>query len=116
LDSVKSAAHCFEITSPRSANSACPAEVKLDGRLRAPRWRPLVFRLTVPALDDAKSSGWRSNEPGTRFRATRAVALERSLGEVEFGLKANGAAMAASGVSLDRHGMALRVVETPNYE
>jgi hypothetical protein len=105
LDGVKRAAHCFELTPTRRSDSACLAKVKLDGRLWASWRRPLIFRLTVLALGEAKASGRRWNEPGARFRAARAVALERSLSEIEFRLKANGAAMAASGVSLHRHGM-----------
>jgi len=60
--------------------------------------------LGVAARDEAKAVSGHHGEPGPRLGATGTVAFDRSLENVDVGFEANGAAMAAAGMSFQSHG------------
>src|ERR1700722_18331709 len=113
LDRVKDAAHGFCFAPTGGADAAMSTEVKFDCRGGATWRRPLIVGLEFLARREAKTICRGDSEPGARLRATAAVALDRALGKVDVGLEADRAAMAASGISLERHQRNLRLVAPP---
>jgi hypothetical protein len=103
LNCVESATYGFHFASPRRADSAIFAEKIFNRRSGSPCWRPLVVPLRLGAGGEAIAAGRDEREPGPRLDAARAVALYCPLGDVDFGFEANSAAVAAAGVSFQRH-------------
>ena len=113
LNRVENAPHSFHFTAPRRPDAAYFAEMKFERRFGLTRRRPLVFCLGLLASNQAIAASRDHGEPGPRLGAARAIALHRSLGEVDIGFKANRAAMAAARIGFQGHDGAFSfVVET----
>jgi hypothetical protein len=116
LNCVESPAQRFHFAAPGRSNAASFAKMKLNGRRRPPRRNPLIIRLGLCAPNKTKAIGSHDGEPGARLGATRTIAFECSLGDVEIGFKANGAAMAAAGIGSQGHVGALSLVVETGFD
>src|SRR6266851_3302932 len=84
-----------ELALPERLDAAAAAEAMAD----APAAEP-ILREKVLAAEQPEGVRHRDDLPETRFRADRAVASAGFLREVDIGLEANGAAVAAAGIGL----------------
>jgi hypothetical protein len=114
LDGVDRPSEVRKFAAARRPDPALSAEMKPNRRSRSAGRRPLIRTLHVLAGDKTIGVRRRDDQPGARFPATRAIALDGSMLEIQVGFEANGAAMTASGISIQAHFSDLTVVETPD--
>jgi hypothetical protein len=92
LGCMEGATHRRQLAASGRVNAADFAKVKSIRWSHVPRRRPLIIGLGFSAGHKTKTVGSREYEPGAGFGAARAVALFRSLGDVNINLEANRAA------------------------
>ena len=98
VDCVKVATEHIQVASPERLDTATAAEEVVYGVAAE-----LIVRQSVLSLQQPERIGFDDGFPVPRLGADRAVALARTLGQVDLTFEADGTAVAASGVCLLSH-------------